>query len=434
MEHAAISAAEREALSKRIFKHIVPLLCLVYVISFLDRTNIGFAKAHMAADVGLSAAAYGLGAGLFFLTYALFEIPSNLILRRVGARWWIARIMITWGLLSSAMAFVQGPTSFYVLRLLLGMAEAGLFPGVMLYFTFWFTRRERAKANGLFLLGASFANIIGSPLAGVLLGFDGVGGLHGWQWMFLLEGIPAVVLAFVVFRKLPDNPSKAPWVSPAEAQDLSERLAAEAAEGTAGAGNHTLLDVVKDRQILLAIFVYFCHQIAIYAVAYFLPSIIRAYGGLSDLRIGLLAALPWVASAIGAWFLPRMATTPGRARGLIAMALLVMASGFLIGLNSGPVLGFIGMCLSATVFWVVNSIIFTFPASRLSGAALAGGLGFVNSCGILGGFVGPWVMGLAETSTGNPSSGLWMIVGLLILAGLLALRLRQGQEEGTARH
>lgn len=419
----------REELSKRILWKLLPLLCLVYVISFLDRTNIGFAKNRLEIDLGISAAAYGLGAGLFFLTYALCEVPSNLIMRKVGARFWIMRIMITWGLISAGMAFVQGPTSFYIMRLLLGAAEAGLFPGVMLYFTYWFTRSERAKANGFFLLGASFANIIGSPMAGILLSMDGWGGLHGWQWMFLIEGLPAVALAYVVWKVLPDTPEKAKWVTPEEAADLKARLAAELQEGVKGSGNHRLFDVIRDWQILLAILVYFCHQVAIYSVAYFLPSIIGSYGNLTPLEIGLLATLPWIASAIGAIYLPRLATTPGRARGLISFALTVMACGFLIGLVSGPVVGFIGMCASATVFWVVNSIIFTFPASRLSGAALAGGIGFVNSCGILGGFVGPNIMGLAETATGHPSSGLWVVVGLLLFAAMMTFLLRQGQEE-----
>jgi MFS family permease len=420
---------QRSDLSKRIFVKIVPLLCLVYVISFLDRTNIGFAKDRLEADLGISAAAYGLGAGLFFLAYAAFEVPSNLMMRRVGARWWIARIMVTWGLLSSAMAFVQGELSFYVLRMLLGAAEAGLFPGVILYFTFWFTREERAKANGYFLLGASIANIVGAPMAGLLLGLDGVGGLHGWQWMFIIEGIPAVILAFVVLRVLPDSPHTAPWVSTEEADDLQARLDAEAEEVPGRTGRHPIAQVLRDIQIVMAIVVYFCHQVAIYAVAYFLPSIIGNSGSLTSLQIGVLVMLPWLASGIGALLLPGLATSATRARLLIATALIVMAAGFLIGLVASPAWGLAGMCLSGFVFWCVNSTIFTFPASRLTGAALAGGLAFVNSCGILGGFVGPYLMGLAETATGNPASGLWIVIVLLLVGAVLAMMLRQGHEQ-----
>ncbi|MFF0147902.1 sugar phosphate permease [Amycolatopsis sulphurea] len=423
MSTVARTDEQRREFSKRAFRRIVPLLCLVYVVSFLDRTNIGFAKDRLQADLGISAAAYGLGAGLFFLTYALLEVPSNLVLRKVGARWWIARIMITWGLLSAATAFVRGEVSFYVLRLLLGAAEAGLFPGVILYFTYWFTRAERAKANGYFLLGASIANIVGSPLAGALLSIDGAGGLHGWQWLFLAEGAPAVVLAFVILRVLPDSPARASWVSAEEARDLQERLDAEAGPEPA---RHPVRQVLRDPQIVLAIVVYFCHQVAIYAVAYFLPGIIGRSGSLSPLQTGLLAMLPWLASGIGALVLPRLATTAARARLLIAIALLVMAGGFLVGLVAGPVLGLVGLCGSGFVFWCVNSTIFTFPSSRLAGAALAGGLAFVNSCGILGGFAGPYLMGLAENSTGDPASGLWIVVVLLVLAAALAMALRQG--------
>ncbi|MFF5989105.1 MFS transporter [Prauserella flavalba] len=423
---------QRRELSKRIFRRIVPLLCVVYVISFLDRTNIGFAKDRLEVDLGISAAAYGLGAGLFFLTYALFEVPSNLLMRKVGAKWWIARIMITWGLLSSATAFVQGEISFYVLRLLLGAAEAGLFPGVILYFTYWFTRAERAKANGYFLLGASIANIVGSPLAGVLLSLDGLGGLHGWQWLFIVEGIPAVVLAFVVLRALPNSPHSASWVTEEEARDLQARLDAEADVAQDRKGHNPVMRILRDGQILLAIAVYFCHQVAIYAVAYFLPSIIGSAQSLSPIQTGLLSMLPWLASGIGALLLPRLATTASRARLLIASALIVMAAGFVLGLVTGPVFGLIGMCISGFAFWCVNSTIFTFPASRLTGAALAGGLAFVNSCGILGGFVGPYLMGLIENATGNPSSGLWAVAALLLIGAGLTMLLRQGHERPKA--
>ncbi|WP_272941740.1 MFS transporter [Saccharopolyspora spinosa] len=401
---------------------------MVYVISFLDRTNIGFAKDRLEVDLGISAAAYGLGAGLFFLSYALLEVPSNLLMRKVGAKWWIARIMITWGLLSSAMALVQGEISFYVIRLLLGAAEAGLFPGVILYFTYWFTREERAKANGYFLLGASIANIVGSPVAGLLLSLDGLGGLHGWQWLFIVEGVPAVVLAFIVLRVLPDSPQSASWVTKEEVRDLQARLDAEADVAQERTGRHPVAQVLRDVQILMVIAVYFCHQVAIYAVAYFLPSIIGSANSLTPIQTGLLTMLPWLASGVGALLLPRLATTASRARLLIATALIVMAFGFVLGLVAGPVLGLVGMCISGFVFWCVNSTIFTFPASRLTGAALAGGLAFVNSCGILGGFVGPYLMGLMENATGNPASGLWAVAVLLVVGAVLAMLLRQGHE------
>ncbi|MCK8669021.1 MFS transporter [Pseudomonas azerbaijanoccidens] len=419
-------------LNKLMFVKLMPLLIAAYVLSFLDRTNIALAKHQLDIDLGISAAAYGLGAGLFFLTYALSEVPSNLIMHKVGARFWIARIMVTWGLISAAMAFVQGETSFYVLRLLLGIAEAGLFPGVMLYLTYWFGREQRARATGYFLLGVCFANIIGGPLGAALMQLDGVWGWRGWQWMFMLEGLPAVFFAIVVWKKLPDRPSKAPWLSAIEAVQIEQRLATEADEG-AGAGGHSFKQCLTP-QILLAILVYFCHQITIYTVIFFLPGIIGKYGELSTLQIGMLTSLPWLAAALGAIVLPRFATTPARARQMLVAGLLTMAVGLGIASLAGPVISLLGFCLSAVMFFVVQSIIFLYPASRLKGAALAGGLGFVNSCGLLGGFVGPSAMGLIEQSTGNAMNGMKIVAIVLVLAALAALRLRQGHEHKVDKH
>ncbi len=423
---APSSPRDAATLNKLLFVKLMPLLIAAYVLSFLDRTNIALAKHQLDVDLGISAAAYGLGAGLFFLTYALSEVPSNLIMHKVGARFWIARIMVTWGLISAAMAFVQGETSFYVLRLLLGIAEAGLFPGVMLYLTYWFGREQRARATGYFLLGVCVANIIGGPLGAALMQLDGLFGWHGWQWMFMLEGLPAVFFAIVVWKQLPDRPSKASWLSPAEAQQIERQLATEAEEG-AGHGGHALKQCLTP-QILLAIFVYFCHQITVYTVIFFLPGIIGKYGDLSTVQIGLLTSLPWIAAALGAIALPRFATTAQRSRRMLVTGLLTMAAGLVIASLAGPVISLLGFCISAVMFFVVQSIIFLYPASRLKGAALAGGLGFVNCLGLLGGFVGPSVMGLIEQSTGNAMNGMKVIAVVLVVAAIAALRLRQGHE------
>lgn len=423
---AAPAVAADQRLNSLLLRKLMPLLVIVYVMSFLDRTNIALAKASMGVDLGLSAAAYGLGAGLFFLTYALAEVPSNLIMQRVGARFWITRIMITWGLLSAGMAFVEGETSFYVMRLLLGVAEAGLFPGVMLYLTYWFDREQRARATGYFLLGVCLANILSGPLGGALLEMDGVLGWHGWQWLFVLEGLPAVALAYVVWKKLPDGPSSAPWLSPADAQDIERRLAAERA---AAPQQSKLSQMFRDKQIWLAIAVYFVHQITIYTVIFFLPGIIGTYGALSPLQIGLLTSVPWIAAAIGAATLPRLATSPNRCRTLLFFGLLTMAAGLLLASVANSFIGLIGFSLTALMLFVVQSIIFVFPSSRLSGNALAAGLAFVTTCGLLGGFVGPSVMGLIEQATGSTRNGLWIIASMLVLAALLSMRLRQGQEQ-----
>lgn len=417
------------AINALIFRRIMPLLVMAYVISFIDRTNIALAKTQMSADLGISAAAYGLGAGLFFLSYALLEVPSNLIMHRVGARRWITRIMITWGLLSAGMAFVTGETSFYVMRLLLGAAEAGLFPGVMLYLNYWFGRADRARATGYFLLGVCVANILSGPLAGALLQMDGVMGWHGWQWMFVIEGLPAVALAWVVWKHLPDGPRQASWLTPAQAEEIESRLARERAQdGEVGHVGHSFAGALGDRQLWLAIFVYFCHQISIYTVIFFLPSIISTYGKLTTLQIGLLNSVPWVAAAVGAIALPRLAVTAQRGRALLLVGLLAMAAGLLLAAFAGPVVALIGFSLTGLMFFAVQSVIFLFASSRLAGMALAGGLALVNTCGLVGGFIGPSVMGWIEQSTGTTKNGLIAMAGLLVVAALVSQVMRQGHE------
>ncbi|WP_321914517.1 MULTISPECIES: MFS transporter [unclassified Paraburkholderia] len=424
---ASLSRPADRTLTALLFRKLMPLLVLAYVISFVDRTNIALAKAHIAVDLHISAAAYGLGAGLFFLSYALLEVPSNLIMHRVGARFWIARIMVTWGVLSAAMAFVQGPVSFYVMRVLLGAAEAGLFPGVMLYLTYWFGQEDRARAIGYFLLGVCLANIVGGPLGGALLEMDGILGFKGWQWMFLIEGVPAILLAFVVWKKLPDGPESAAWLTPAQAQEVRQRLGTETGSHAA-TGGHTFLGALRDGQVWLAIFIYFCHQIAIYTVIFFLPGIIGTYGKLTPLQIGSLNSLPWVVAAVGAAWLPQYASTARRGRLLLVVGLVVMAAGMLLAASSGPVLGLVGFSLTALMFFVVQSIVFVFPSSRLKGAALAGGLAIINTCGLVGGFVGPSVMGVIEQTTGSTRYGLVVIAVLLLVAAIGAPFMRQGHE------
>ncbi|MFF2479204.1 MFS transporter [Streptomyces sp. NPDC058066] len=402
-------------------RKLMPLLIAAYIISFVDRTNIGLAKEGLEADLGISAAAFGLGAGAFFIAYAVCEVPSNLIMHRIGSRFWITRIMLTWGLLSSAMALVQGEKSFYVLRVLLGVAEAGLFPGLLLYLTYWFTRRQRVAAMGLFLVAVPVANIIGAPLGGALLELDGVGGLAGWQWMFALEGLPAVVFAFVVWRYLPDGPHDAKWLTTAQADRLVKRLAAEQEAGTAESGTHSIAGVLKDKYIALAIAVYFCHQIAVYSLTYFLPTIVGTWGDLSSFQTGLVTALPWVFAAAGAVFLPRHATTASRSRTILMAGLTAMTAGLVIAALAPPVVALVGFCLTASCFFVVQPIIFAVPASRLSGTTLAGGLALLNTLGILGGFVGPYVMGLLEDATGDPLSGMWFVAALVAVGALAGL-------------
>ncbi|WP_282374885.1 MFS transporter [Pseudomonas sp. PS01302] len=412
-----------------ILSKLMPLLIVAYILSFLDRTNIAFAKERLDVDLGISAAVYGVGAGLFFLSYALLEVPSNLIMSRVGPRFWMTRILITWGLLSAGMAFIQGETSFYVMRLLLGMAEAGFFPGVMLYLTYWFPRNLRARAVGYFLLGACLANVLGAPLAGLLLELDGFGGWHGWQWLFIIEGLPAVALAYLFWKKLPDRPTEAAWLDKDAAVALENKLKDEIESGTKMHGGAGLIGALKDKQVWLVIFVYFCTQISVYSVVFFMPSIVRTYWQNSNLMVGVLVSLPWLCAAVSLLVLPRFATTASRSRRMLCVALFLMAIGFLLACYFGPVAALFGFAINLSMHMLAVSIIFQFPSSRLKGAALAGGLGLVNCIGLLGGFVGPTAMGFIERSTGKSSNGLIFIACLLVVSALMALRLRQGHED-----
>src|SRR5262245_3499969 len=431
------STTQNESLNAQLLHRLMPLLVAVYVINFLDRTNIALARQSMSVDLGLSDAAYGLGAGLFFLTYSICEIPSNLIMQRVGARFWISRIMVTWGAVSVAMAFVRGETSFYAMRLLLGVAEAGLFPGVMLYLTYWFGREERARATGYFLIGVCIASIVGGPLGGALLELDGRFGLRGWQWLFVIEGVPAILAAFVVYKVLPDRPTSAPWLSRDDAGALESRLAKEQdADSSRGDGHgaQSFRRCLTDRQMWLAILVYFCHQLTVYTVIFFLPGIIGRSGDFSPIVVGLLTAAPWVAAGVGAVTLPRFATSSRRSRRLLVGGLVVMAAGMIVmAATDRLVFGLAGVCLSASMFLVVLPVLWTFPTSRLSGSALAGGLGLMNSCGLVGAFVGPTVMGRIEQLTGRSTNGLVLLAGTLVFAAGCSTFLRHGNEHCASR-
>ncbi|MGO1273742.1 MAG: MFS transporter, partial [Pseudomonas helleri] len=403
-----------------------------YVISFLDRTNISLAKTHMAVDLGISAAAYGFGAGLFFLTYALMEVPSNLIMHRVGARLWITRIMITWGILSAGMAFITDETTFYIARALLGAAEAGLFPGVMLYLTYWFGKEQRARASGYFLIGVCLANIISGPIGGLLLEMDGIMGWHGWQWLFFLEGIPAVLFSVVIWKKLPDKPSKASWLTKEQADEVEQALKKENDEEIAsGNVGHSFKGVFKIPQLWLAIAVYFLHQISVYSVIFFLPGIIGTYGGLTSVEIGLLNSIPWIAAALGAAFLPKYATTPKLSRKIMFGGLILMSAGLTLAAYTPPMIALIGFTLTASMFFVVQPVVFLFASSRLAGAGMAAGLALVNTCGITGGFFGPSLLGFVEQTTGSTKNGLIIVAALLTLAAFLSTRLRQAQESAS---
>ncbi len=413
--------APSAATLSKVSKKLLPLLIAIYILCFLDRTNIGLAKGDLEVDLGIGAAAYGLGAGLFFLSYALFEVPSNIILSKVGARRWIFRIGLTWGIIAIAMAFVWNDWSFYAGRLLLGAAEAGLYPGVMYYLAQWFPHMERARIQGLFILGAPIASIVGSPIGGALLQLDGIGGIHGWQWMFVIEGVPSLVLAFVVLKLLPDRPSVAKWLDPVEAKNLEAFVAQENQSGADRTGNHRFRDLIRDRQIIFIAIAYFATQVAVYSIAYFLPSIIGTIGTFSPFQIGLLTSVPWIFGAIGAVILTRRARARNNSRTWIIICLAGTIVGLIVAVAAGGWVGFAAFCFFGFFMVADQALLLGLVGLRLNGTLLAVGLAMVNTFGLLGGFVGPYAMGAIEAVTKNPVSGIWLIAGLSIVGIIFSL-------------
>ena len=412
---AATTTATRKAL-----KRLLPFLLLMYVIAFIDRTNIGFAEESLEIHAGLSTAAYAFGAGLFFIGYAVFEVPSNLIMHRVGARWWMARIMITWGIVAALFMFTTGPTMFYILRFLLGVAEAGFFPGVILYLTYWFPRRRRAQATALFYMGLPIANIVGGPLSGALMELDGFLGLWGHQWMFMIEGLIAVVVGVVAFFYLTDRPAKAAWLTEAERTELQATLDAEAAEKEE-ARPLTWWRALLNGRILYFCAVYFTIQVSVYGLTFFLPRQIAGIAGRDvGLAVGLLFAIPWIVGLAANFFSGRFADRSGNYRDVATTLLIISGIGLLVtGLLGNPVLVMIGLCLAAVGFCSAQPIFWNIPTSYLSGAALASSVGLINGVGNLGGFVAPNLRVWVVETFGTESAGLLMLAAMPFLGALL---------------
>jgi ACS family tartrate transporter-like MFS transporter len=408
-------------------RRLLPFLFLLYVVSYLDRVNVGFAALQMNAAIGLSDVTYSLGAGIFFLSYTLFEVPSNVILARVGARLWIARIMITWGIVSASMMFVHSPSTFYVLRFALGAAEAGFFPGIIYCLTRWFPADERARAIAGFMTAVVVAGMIGGPLSGFLLSLGGVGGLAGWQWLFVLEGLPAVVLGFVVLRVLPEqpsDPSRLTGLTPAERAALTARLEEDSA-GHAVVVRSLGGAVASGRVWLLAV-VYFTIPVALYAMGFWLPQIIKASAGGSDAMTGVLTAIPYAVAAIGMVVVGRHSDRTGERRWHIAVCagvggLAFAASAFVSGVVPSLAalsLAMLGLASMLGPFW-------TLATSTMSGVGAAAGIALVNSVGNIGGFVGPNIIGFVRGATHSFSAGLVAVGAVLAAGGLLVLAVNQ---------
>jgi MFS transporter, ACS family, tartrate transporter len=398
---------------------LVPFLMLCYFIAYLDRVNIGFAGASMIKDLGLSASIFGGASGIFFIAYFFFEVPSNLALDRFGARIWIARIMLTWGLVAGAQAFVTGGYSLYFVRLLLGVAEAGFFPGIIFFLTLWFPSAYRARIIGLFMFAIPISTVIGAPISGLILGLDGFEGLHGWQWMFLIEAVPALLMSLVVLYYLTDRPRHATWLAPEESRWLQDRLDAERATREREGAASWLKSMLDPRVIALGL-VYNGANIPQYGLSFFLPQIVKAFGGLSNFEVGLVTALPYAIGAIGMILWSRHSDATGERTWHTVIPLLVIVVGLMLAaFTADPTLKMAFICVVGFGFFAVLPIFWTLPTSFLSGAGAAAGIAAVNSIGNLGGYFGPQVFGWLKDSTGSEFAGMaFLAVCALIGAGI----------------
>ncbi|WP_413738233.1 MFS transporter [Sodalis sp. RH21] len=400
---------------------LIPFMLALYILAFLDRSNIGFAKETYQIDTGLSNEAYALGAGIFFLVYAFLGVPANLLMRKFGARTWIGSTTVLWGLLSAAMCFADTETKFLVVRTLLGAAEAGFFPGMIYLTSLWFPQNNRASIMGLFYMGAPLALTLGSPLSGALLEMHGFMGHAGWFWMFGIEGLLAVFAGIFTFFYLDDNPQKARFLSAEEKQVLAAQLASEDQKKTTS----RFRDALANKRVWQLALIYMTIQIAVYGLIFFLPTqVAQLIGTKVGFTASVVTAIPWVAALFGTWYIPRYSDRTGDRRNVAALTLL--CAGFGIGLSGlvSPILAIAALCVAAVGFIAVQPVFWTMPTQILSGTALAAGIGFINLFGAVGGFLAPIIRVKAETGFGSGSAGLLTLAAIAIIGALGIMTLK----------
>ena len=416
----------------KVRKRLVPFLIVCYFVAYLDRVNVGFAALTMNKDLGLSAAAYGFAAGVFFLAYFLFEVPSNLFLARVGARKWIARIMFSWGIVSGATAFVGGETSFAVIRILLGIAEAGFFPGIIFYLTLWFPAVYRARIIGSFMAAIPLSTVIGAPVSGLLLGMDGYLGLHGWQWLFILEALPALFLSVVVYYYLTDRPADATWLEPDERTWLQARLDDEHSKREA-VRSYSVTGALLNPKVLALSAVYFGAVATNYGLSFFLPQIVSAFGG-SNLRTGFVTSLPYLVGLIGMLWWGHHSDRTGERRYHLAFSLLVASTGIAVStMLPDPVMKMTALSIAGFGIFSGLPLFWTLPTAFLSGRASAGAIALINSIGNLAGFAGPFAVGWIKDATGSYTVGLLTLSACGLTAMILVLSLHHHDPANSPR-
>ncbi|MHB9836422.1 MFS transporter [Paraburkholderia terrae] len=423
--------ADEQRIMSLLVRRLIPFLALIYVVAYIDRSVVGFAKLHMNAAVGISDASYGLGAGLFFIGYFLCEVPSNLALERFGARVWFARILFTWGVITMLMSLVSGPTSFYVLRFLLGAAEAGLYPGILYFLTKWFPMRHRARIIGLLVLAQPLAGILTGPVAGFVLSTHGVFGLSNWQTLFVLSGLPAVLLCVPTLRVLPESPANAKWLAASDRAWIERELAADSASyGLQSHGNP--LAALKDKRVLLLALLFLPFPLSIYGLSLWLPTIIKAFG-VTDAVTGLLSAVPYLFAVVGLCVVPRHSDRKReRYWHIVVVSGVAAITMALSAWTHTPALQFLFICLTAFSLYSIQAVVWALPGQFLSGARAAVGIATINSLANLGGYVGPYGIGLIKDATGSLASGLYFLSATLLFAVVITFVVRASLPEPKA--
>ena len=422
MNNALLSQSGQQALFRKISWRLLPFLTLCYTFAYLDRINIGFAKIQMQADIGLSDAAYGLGAGIFFLSYMLFEIPSNLLFPRLGARRTFSRIMILWGLTSAAMLFVTSANQFYVLRFLLGVFEAGFAPGLIFYMTYWYPESRMARAITIIMFCGPIGGIIGAPVStGLITTLDNVGGLAGWQWMFLVEGLPCAILGLLCLRLIVDRPSDAKWLSEEEKNYLAAEL--QRSGSADSRKHHSFKQVLCDPRVLLLSISYFCIICGHYTVSFWLPTILRSAGVADTMHIGIYSAIPYVAAILAMLWWGRRSDRLGERRWHSASMLAVASVTLLVAAFNGSslLITLVSITIATAALWAAYTVFWAMPSDYMKGDTAAGGIALVNTIGAFGGFISPTLIGYFKTLTGTMQSGLFAMVGVLAIGTVLLL-------------